>query len=160
VETVMEIINRDVEKYPAEGGVYIVNAWTALRLIYENILKYGEGSEEERAAKKASIKKRIFDNAPKLIKTAREQIAGFKREDGSFSYGRKGYSGGVSQGCPVCVAGVVEGDMNGNVLAVNGVRRAILSALELSDYMVPIFSEYERVLFMDILEKLNASVTD
>ena len=160
VETVMEIIGRNVNDYPAEGGVYIVNAWTCLRLIYENILKYGEGTEEERKAKKAAIKSRVFDNAPHLIRIAKEQIAGFKRDDGSFSYGRKGYSGGISQGCPNCVAGVVEGDMNGNVLAVNGVRRSILAALEFAEYMVPLFTEYERVLFMNILENLEASVAE
>ena len=47
--------------------------------------------------------------------------------------------------------------MNGNVIAVNAVRRHILKALEVGEYEVPVFTEYERVLLMNILEELNAS---
>ena len=155
VETVMQIIERDVEAYPAHNGVFVVNAWSAIKFLYENILKYGEGTEEERAAKKAAIKMRILENAPSLIRTARKQLEGLKREDGSFSYGRYG-GGGLAQGCPCSVRGAIEGDINGNVLAVNEARRNILKALEIGDYMVPVFSEYERVLFMNITEELEA----
>ena len=151
--TVMALISKTAEEYPVSGGVYIVNAWTCLRLIYENILEYGDGSMEERQAKKDAIKARVLANAPNLIKIASEQLKVFRREDGSFSYGHKSYATALS--CPLRIGGIVEGDIGGNVLAVNGVRRSILSALELGDYMVPIFSEYERHLFVSIVEELN-----
>ena len=155
VDTVMALISKTAEEYPVAGGVYIYNAWSCLSYIYENILRFGDGSEEERLAKKEAIKKRILKNAPALIKVAAEQLKVFEREDGSFSYGHKSY--GTATGCPLRIAGLVEGDIGGNVLSINAVRRSILAALELSDYMVPIFSEYERVLFMNIVEKLNST---
>ena len=151
--TVMALISKTVEEYPVAGGVYIVNAWTCLRLIYENILTYGDGSEQERRAKKAAIKARVLENAPELIKIASGQLKMFRRADGSFSYGHKSYATALS--CPLRIGGLEEGDIGGNVLAVNGVRRSILAALDLSDYMVPIFSEYERHLFVSIIENLN-----
>ena len=151
--TVMALISKTVEEYPVAGGVYIVNAWTCLRLIYENILTYGDGSEQERRAKKAAIKARVLENAPELIKIASGQLKMFRRADGSFSYGHKSYATALS--CPLRIGGLEEGDIGGNVLAVNGVRRSILAALDLSDYMVPIFSEYERHLFVSIVENLN-----
>ena len=153
VDTVMALISKTAEEYPVAGGVYIYNAWSCLSYIYENILRFGDGSEEERLAKKEAIKKRVLKNAPTLIRVAAEQLKVFEREDGSFSYGHKSY--GTATGCPLRIAGLVEGDIGGNVLSINAVRRSILAALELSDYMVPIFSEYERVLFMNIVEKLN-----
>ena len=156
VDTVMKIIAITPEEIPAAGGVYIYNAWSCFPYIYENILTLGDGTDEERIEKKKSIKSRILDNAPALIENAARQLEGFAREDGSFSYGRKG-GGGTAQGCPICLPGILEGDMNGNVIAVNAVRRHILKALEVGEYEVPVFTEYERVLFMNILEELNSS---
>jgi len=155
VNSVLEIINYDAESHPAAGAVYIYNAWSCFPYIYENILKYGDGTPEERMARKKAIEKRVLAAAPAALRACVGQMYAFKREEGGFSYGR-GASDGINQGCPSSVPGVMEAGLGGNSIAVTALKLYIFKALELGEeYIPPVFTEYERIIYMDILERLN-----
>ena len=157
LETTFKVLSLTSDECPASGAVDIYNAWSVFSYIYDNILECGDGTEEERIAKKAAIKRRVLEFAPKGIAISREQISHFKREDGSFSYHRSENSSGI-QSCPAAVPHLWEGDVNGNSICTIALKQHIFKALELSEYEPPIFTEYERRIFMDILEDLNDSV--
>ena len=155
VNSVLEIINYDAQNHPAAGAVYIYNAWSCFPYIYENILKYGDGTPEERMAKKKEVERRVLKAAPAALRACVDQMYAFKREEGGFSYGR-GASGGINQGCPSSVPGVREAGLGGNSIAVTALKLYIFRALELPEEAIPpVFTEYERMIYMDILERLN-----
>ena len=155
VASTMEMISVDPKTKPAGAGTYVYNAWSCFPYIYYNIRHFAEGSEAEREAACQKIKDTVLRTAPKTISYSREHIKGLRREDGSFSYSRSG-SCPTAQGCPIAVPGACEGDMNGNSIATLALIQHIMRALEAEEYEIPLFTEAERVKFMDILEELNA----
>ena len=72
--------------------------------------------------------------------------------DGGMSYLKKGCCE-RSQGAPVAVAGSREGDINGNCCASSAVVTSVYHALNLSEYMVPMFTEEDLKTFLNIIEK-------
>ena len=56
-------------------------------------------------------------------------------------------------GAPVAIPGSREGDINGNCCASSAVVTSIYHALNLSEYMVPMFTEDDLKTFLDIIEK-------
>ena len=153
VDTAMEILCLDAEKYPVHGPIAIYNVWSCFPYIYENIVKYGKGTEEERRAKKDAIKKRVLALAPTAIKTAYKQIEGLRCEDGSFRGSRFVCSFSM-QDCPCAVPDTIEGSSDGNNAATHSLKHHIFKALEAEEYEVPIFSEYERMLYMNTINEL------
>ena len=160
VDSILEIINYRVEDKPAAGAIYIYNTWSCLPYIYENIMKYGDGTEKERLARKTAIKNRVLAATPEALRAAVEQMRGFKMPDGAFAYSRNG-APGVSLRCPAAIAGTKEADIGGNSVAVTVLKLYIFMALELEEAIIPpVFTEYERLMYMDILEKLRASASE
>ena len=150
IESVIEIVGWTVDEKPIGAGVDLYNAWSCFPYIYTNVRKH----DPDGASKIQAIKDRVFASAGELIMTARDQIAGFRRPDGSYGYSRTG-SCPTAQGAPVALAGYNEGDVNGNAIASLNVIEYILYALELGDYMVDMFTEYERMEFVHILNNLG-----
>ena len=156
LDTTFRVLSLSSDECPASGAVDIYNAWSVFPYIYDNISRFGVGTEKEREAKRIEIKRRVLEFAPKGIAISREQISHFKRDDGSFSYHRTENSTGI-QGCPAAVPHLWEGDVNGNTICTIALKQHIFAALELSEYEPPIFTEYDRRIFMGILEDLNAT---
>ena len=155
VDSILEIINYSVDTCPAAGAVYIYNAWSCFPYIYENVLEFGDGTPEERLERKTAIKNRVLAAAPAALRAAVDQMQGFKRPEGGFSYGR-GASGGISQRCPSSVPGIMEAGLGGNSIAVTALKLYIFKALELSENdLPPVFTEHERMMYMQVLEKLH-----
>ena len=150
IESVIEIVGWTVDEKPIGAGVDLYNAWSCFSYIYNNVRKHDPNG----AQKVEEIKDRVFASAAELIMIARAQIEGFRRPDGSFGYTRTG-SCPTAQGAPVALAGYNEGDVNGNAIASLDVILYILYALELEDYMVDMFTEYERMEFVHILNNLG-----
>lgn len=156
VESTMKILNFDPKTTPARYGVDIYNAWSAFPYIYKNIRNFSSGSEEERAEKCLAIKSRVFENAEAMIRITAENAAGFGYPDGSFGYARNTVgAGGTMQNCPCAIRGTKEGDLDGVSNIMIGLTNCIYGALELSDHIVPIYSERERVTYIKILEELD-----
>ena len=156
VDSILEIINYTVDTCPAAGAVYIYNAWSCFPYIYENVLEFGDGTPEERLKRKTAIKNRVLAAAPAALRAAVDQMQGFKRPEGGFSYGR-GASGGISQRCPSSVPGIMEAGLGGNSIAVTALKLYIFKALELTESdLPPVFTECERMRYMEILEELRS----
>lgn len=150
VESVIEIVGWTVDEKPVNTAVDLYNAWSCFPYIYTNVRKnYDDGEEFIK-----NVKDRVMSSAADLIMIARNQIAGFRRPDGSYGYNRTG-SCTTAQGAPVAMAGVNEGDVNGNAIASLNVIEYIIYALELGDYMPNMFTEYERMEFVHILNNLG-----
>ena len=155
VETTMKIISSSPEENPASGGVDIYNAWSCFPYIYYNILHFGEGTEEERIAKKEEIKRRVFSSAAETIRKGTAQMLSFKRADGSYSYGRYG-SVARGQGVPIALSSQTpESDVNGAGIASIALKQHIFMALEVKEYEVPLYTEYEHTLFMNEIERIR-----
>lgn len=125
-----------------EYSVEVYNAWVAIRVILNNVKKYGTSAEYER------LMGMLRDNASVLIKACLEKVKRFKKNDGSFGY-TMFFSPPTSQGATVCPEGVIEGDMNGGTIATIGVFSYMTATLGLK---IPIYlpEDFER-----FIEKIN-----
>ena len=94
--------------------------------------------------------KKVMTIAPAAIAKSKEKIALFKKPDGSFSY-CPGHAAIRSQGAPVTVPRVPEGDVNGNCIATIGLVNSIYSALGLESDIVKIFTPEDGKIFVNII---------
>ena len=69
------------------------------------------------------------------------------KSDNTFSY-EKFANTFVSQGMPVAIPGVIEGDVNATYIFTTGITRTIFAALDILDLYIPIFEpeDYEKFL--------------
>jgi hypothetical protein len=150
----LSAIDALVSDEPIVGIVDIWNTWVAVRFIVDSIRESGgEGADELceeilREVRRAAVKG--------LIKT-KENILPFKKPDHAFSYCRE-CPASQSQGMPVCIPGLPEGDVNATVMAVTLMVENIFISLGLIDYLVPIYGEDEAKRFLEIIEENRKKV--
>ena len=156
MDTVIEILSRDVETNPISSGVDVANAWAAIEHIYSNI-KITAKNNSEREEMLSEMMNYVYANITTAIDATFSQLSGFVQQDGSIGYFRRG-SSYTSQGCPTAVSGMAEGDVNGYGCASYSVTGYIAIALGYPEYEIKAFSEKERVEFVRILEKLGGVV--
>ena len=150
----LSAIDALVSDEPIAGIVDIWNTWVAVRFIVDSIrANGGEGADELaedilRDVRAAAVKG--------LIKT-KEKITPFKKPDHAFSYCRE-CPASQSQGMPVCIPGLPEGDVNATVMAVTLMVENIFISLGLIDYLVPIYGEDEANRFLEIIEENRKKV--
>ena len=145
VASVMEVIKSGVD---IGSIVDIYNVWYAFRLVIPNIEAHGGKDVSE------AMRLELIANLPELIATTAEQVARFKKEDGSFSY-KPRTSSETSQGMPAAIPGSVEGDVNGNVIASSDLVDNIYRALGLYEKKVDIFGSREWVQFIYRINELQ-----
>ena len=126
------------------------NTWIAVHAMITNLRKFGE---DEAAAK---IVKTLWDNAPAMIRKSREKISLFQKEMGSFSYHKK-YASPTSQGAPVTCGYVYEGDVNATVISSSLLIYSIFNALDIPDLKIPMFSDSDRLRYIELLENRRKS---
>lgn len=126
------------------------NTWIAVRAMVTNLRKFGE---DEAAAE---IVKTLWENAPAMIRKSREKILPFRKEMGSFSYHRK-HASPTSQGAPVTCGLVAEGDINATVISSYLLINSLFNALDIPDIKVPMFSDADRLRYIEILENRRKS---
>jgi len=161
IDTIFEILrfNMEDEARTAINGVDIYNAWSSLHYIYENVEKYGDGTTEERLAKVAEYKARVYREAPELIAYTTSQIVRARHDDGSFSYSLNGMGGVQSMGLKTRPLSVSEGDINGNAMAMLSTVRYIILGLGLDDSKMPLFfTEAECNTFVNILANMGPTI--
>lgn len=156
MDTVIEILSRDVETNPISSGVDFANAWASIEHIYSNIKICAE-TPAERDEMLTEMMDYVYANITTAIDATFSQLAGFVQQDGSIGYFRRG-SSYTSQGCPVAISGTAEGDVNGYGCASYSITGYIAIALGFPEYEVKAFSERERVRFVNILERLGKIV--
>jgi len=133
---------------PIGAVVDLWNNWVAISNIKASLRKFG-GDKEKALADE--IVKILRKDAVAAIRKTKEKIAPFKKADHSFSYS-KNYASPISQGQPVCIPYLPEGDMNGMVIAVTLMIGMIYGALDLTSYAVPLYGEEESKIFLEIID--------
>ena len=144
----VEIINipageRDIKGRIAAAAVDVFNPWIAIIELMSNIHSFGD--EGDILQMKDTLKR----DAANMIRNTTEKTKKFAKEDGSFGY-TWSTSPYKSQGAPVCPEGIVEGDVNGGGIALNGIWLRISAAL---DIPISIFSPSDGVKFNYLLKK-------
>ena len=148
-EAAMSAIDAITSEEEIKGVVDLWNTWVAVHNIVKSLRTFG-GEEGERQA--SAILERVKREAIGAVKATKEKIAPFKKPDHAFSYCRE-YPAPTSQGAPVCVPYLPEGDMNATVISVTLMIEMVHNALGLFDKMVPLFGKEEGERFLSIVEE-------
>ncbi len=133
---------------PIYAVVDLWNNWVAISNIERGLRRFGG---EDGAALAEEIIRELRSGAIEAIKKTKEKISPFKKPDHAFSYTKK-CPAINSQGMPVCIPNLPEGDVNATVISVSLMIGMIYNALDLKEYAVPLFGEEEERRFLEIIE--------
>lgn len=141
-------MNAIISDEPIGAVVDLWNTWEAVSRIRGNLLAFG-GEEGKKQADAIALMLR--ESSKRAIGKSYEKISPFKKPDGGFSY-KKDASSATSQGMPVAIKGLAEGDVNATVISSAYMLNSIYSCLGLSEYKVPMFGEPDRLRYVEILK--------
>ncbi len=113
------------------------NTWFALGNL-QHLFRTIGGKENDELAE--TIAKGLIKRAPEAIRATAKKALDFRKPDGSFSYNKR-ESSYVSQAAHVAVKGTNEGDVNATILLSSETIDKIFRALELSDFVIPLFGK-------------------
>ncbi len=134
---------------PVKGIVDIYNIWVSISNIKNNLRRFG-GEDGGRLADELLSELRI--GAVDALRHTKEKLAVFKEPDHAISY-CIGHASFTSQGMPVCIPDLPEGDVNATSIAVSTGHNLIYSALELNEYRIPLFGKSDSDRFLAIIEE-------
>ena len=135
---------------------YAYNTWFSVLNIFKNMEAHSDNPELA-AAEIAAIRAELLESAPEAIAHTGRKVAMFMKTDGSFSY-YKNYTNHGSQGMPVALPNMNEGDVNATTICANGTASYMFQALGID---VPhLFGMSEWYRFIGILEELGAVIKD
>ena len=142
-----------------ETVISIYNPWVSIGRLTKNQTDYG-GAEGKAVADRISAA--ILEVAPEALYATRTYLERFIIDDTvdntkSFSYNLGRAASGI-QGAPAAVAGTYEGDLGGTNNACAALVSNIYTALKLSSYFVPIYTNSDFRRFMNIIENLDPIV--
>ena len=101
------------------------------------------------------LQKILKQNAADMIRVTTAKVKKFAKSDGSYGYTWNS-SPSKSQGAPVCPEGIVEGDVNGGLIAISGALREMLAAIGVS---IKPYSESDGLRFIYIIENISPTKT-
>ena len=148
VTAAMGAIDAITSDEPCVGITQIWNTWYAVRNITTTLRLYGS----EGNAVADSIINALHSGAADAIRVTRAKVLPMKKEGSSFSYGLD-YPSIISQGSPVCIPHLPEGDVNATVMASNLMINVIFTALEIGDFIVPLYGKNEGRMFLEAVEE-------
>lgn len=131
---------------------WVYNVWYSLGNII-GLLNSKKATADDKALA-ADIRDRLCKNAAEYITIAYEKYAPFRKDDGSFSF-TKNYSSERSQGMPVCVSRMNEGDVNATYISIISVPGRIFAALGYTDAEVDVYTPNDYKKFLNVLEGLG-----
>ena len=159
VDSTLEILKWDVETAPVGSTCDLYNVWTCLPYLYTNIRKCAPGTAAEREARCAEIVERVYAGVADAISVTYYQIEEYVMEDGSMSYCR-GRSVTTTQGCPTTVPNTKEGDLGGYLIGSYNMIHYILDSLDLVEYEIPLFTEEDRVAYINAIRRSEPAEKD
>lgn len=136
---------------PLIGITSIYNTWYTVYLLFENIRLCGTSSDMKLIP---AIREEIKAIAPSAITVTRDKVVKFMKDDGSFSYYHDATSG-ESQGMPVAVGNINEGDVNATCMGTNGIISNVFSCLGLADYQIPLMGGAARMILKREIAKVS-----
>ena len=143
LESTIEVISGD--EIPRWVCCYY-NPWITLHNLFNNVRKFDD------AEKAAELEAQVQKNAAYLIRNTYNKSAVFKKPDGAFSYYPE-TSIASSQGAPVALVGLPEGDVNATTIASTGTLMNMCLSLGIEP--VPIFCREDGDIFLELIR--NAS---
>ena len=157
IETTLKVLSFDAKTHPAGNICELYNIWSCLLYIYENIRVAGHGTKEEKEERITEMKNLVFSQVAEPIRATYEQMLNYYIGDGSFStYVGRSHPGTCH--CYTAVPGTKEGDIAGFLHATSAMPHYILAGLELLDFEIPFFTEYERLIYIDELRAAKPAV--
>jgi hypothetical protein len=131
---------------PITFACEVYNAWAAINSI---LISLENNRQTERAAR---LRKTFLDEAPTLIRITGEKLSGTAVGDGSFAYhtAASGRACPTSQGAPVALDGIREGDINGNGCSTRAPLRHMFSAF--GTEIPPFFTSADAEFFFELLD--------
>lgn len=137
---------------------FVYNAWYSIANITKNLRKYSSDTDAGAAlADKISLD--LLKNCQNEIAVSLSKNSAFKKDDGSYSYFTYG-TVSDSHDMPVAVPQVDEGDVNATEIGIVGLTGNMFNALDLKDYMPPLYTKSDWMRYLDILEGLNPVIKD
>ena len=141
----------DAEGKKPDWAVDQYNVFQAMSFVLKNIENFGSLEQHTK------LKNLLKANATELIETTLRKVSKFKKSDGSF-----GYSWGspphLSQGAPVSVEGVVEGDVNGATISARSTMGTLLGLLDIKNIKMYAYSDL--LVFANRIGQLDPVIKD
>jgi len=154
VDSTLEILKWDVHTKPTSTVYDLYNVWTVFPYLYQNIRKYAPGTLVERCARCEAIKELVYEGVADAMSVSYEQMIDYSHPDGSGSIYRFYSLRSATALCPTAVRLTREGSIAGFITVNYSMPYYMLAALELEDYIIPIFTEQDR--FSYVKKLMNA----
>ncbi len=139
------------------GITCIYNTWYAVNRVLNIMNNYGTEADEAEAAE---LRAKLYDVAPAALRATREKLTVYLKEQGSSSYNPETTIAN-SQGCPVAIAGSVEGDVNATCMATTDTLNYIWGCLAIPESCkVPIFGTANWLEFLDVIAEASPIVKE
>ena len=148
---IAKLTGADLSGAECSAVVNVYNPWSCMNQGINNVNSFGDKTVA------ANLRARLRADAAELIRVTAQKVAEFKREDGSFGYGRSG-SMPSSQGMPVALYGADEGDVNGATIATTAVISHMCGALGVKAPQLYFGSDFDK--FMTLIESAGEIVKD
>ena len=132
----------------ASTPCHVYNPWTAIVQVLTNL------NNAEQHELRDEIISMVRAQAPEQIAKSKELILAFLKEDGSFSW-QYDSNTPASQGAPVAVVGINEGDVNSTSLSSISLIDHIYGAMGLGKYRVDLFGKGDAARFNDLLNGMG-----
>ena len=154
VEAAIAAMTTDEE---STGITCIYNTWYAVNRVLNIMNQYGTEADAEEAA---ALRQRVYEVAPAAIRATRDKLTVYRKEQGSSSYNPETTIAN-SQGCPVAIAGSVEGDVNATCMATTDTLNYIWGCLAVpSAYKVFMFGTANWLEFLDVIESATPVIKE
>ena len=125
------------------------NPWITMHNLFGNVRKFGDAKKAE------ELEAQVQKNAASLIRNTYNKSMVFKKPDGAFSYYPE-TSIASSQGAPVALVGLPEGDVNATTIASTGTLINMCKALGIEP--VSIFCREDGEIFLDLIKNADPIV--
>ncbi len=136
-----------------ETVCYAYNSWFTVSNIINNVNRHRPA--EEAAVIIDSIRSELRSRAPELIRATMEKQGKFICSDSSFGYTVAG-SSSTSQGLPVAILNVKEGDINSTLICTSGTLEQVFWALGCPE--IPILGRSDFNRFLSIIEENRSKI--
>ncbi len=149
IESTLTIL-KGMSKNPPTNTCNIYNIWSDFSYIYKNVRSFSSGTTAQREARCEAMKKLVYKGAADAIAASADEVEQYAKGNGAFST-NKAYSAVGTAPFMMGVTGTVEGDLAGFLFATYDISHQILTALELTDYEIPYFTEQDRLTYVNTL---------
>ncbi len=160
IESAVKLVlleGEDEEGVKALASTYVYNPWVAIQYIFSNVSSYNKTINTSEFSSK--YRKYITDNAKAMIEVTTQKTVQFARGDGSYGY-YVTTPCTYSQGMPVAMPGVLEGDVNGATIACTGIITNMAKTLGIESITPSVYHSADMEKFIRRMNGLGDIIKD